>query len=76
MAPCRVAHNILGESKAFLFEADSFYLAKCNLVLCPVVKLGCSRRLMSDHLLVRSRDLRGEIPEAANETARFSTVFH
>src|ERR1700730_6187787 len=32
-------------------QPDSLHLAQCNLVLCPVVKFGCSRRLMSSHLL-------------------------
>src|ERR1700676_4692636 len=32
-------------------QPDSLHLAQCNFVLCPVVKFGCSRRLMSGHLL-------------------------
>jgi hypothetical protein len=32
-------------------QPDSLHLAHCNLVLCPIVKFGCSRRLMSSHLL-------------------------
>jgi hypothetical protein len=32
-------------------QPDAFYLAQCNLVLCSVVKFGCSRRLVSRHLL-------------------------
>src|SRR5258708_23513100 len=32
-------------------QPDSLHLAKCNLVLCPVIKFGCSRRLMAGHLL-------------------------
>src|SRR5208283_6121372 len=30
---------------------DSLHLAQCNLVLCTVIELGRSRRLMSGHLL-------------------------
>jgi hypothetical protein len=30
---------------------NHLHLAQCNFVLCPVVKLGCSGRLMSGHLL-------------------------
>ena len=32
-------------------QPDSLYLAECNLVLCPIVKLGGPRRLMAGHLL-------------------------
>jgi hypothetical protein len=32
-------------------QPDAFYLAHCNLVLCSVVKFGCSRGLVSRHLL-------------------------
>jgi hypothetical protein len=32
-------------------QPDAFYLAQCNLVLCSVVKFGCSRGLVSRHLL-------------------------
>src|SRR5258707_12257697 len=32
-------------------QPDSLHLAQCNFVLCPVVELGCSRRLMPGHLL-------------------------
>ncbi len=32
-------------------QPDSLHLAQCDLVLCPVVELGCSRRLMASHLL-------------------------
>ena len=32
-------------------QPDSLHLAQCNLVLRPVVELGCSQRLMSSHLL-------------------------
>src|SRR5271167_4547261 len=32
-------------------QPDSLYLTECNLVLCPVIELGCSRRLMPCHLL-------------------------
>src|ERR1700719_3702674 len=32
-------------------QPDALHLAQCNLVLCPVVELGCSRRLMAGHLL-------------------------
>jgi hypothetical protein len=32
-------------------EPDPLDLTECNLVLCPVVKFGCSRRLMAGHLL-------------------------
>ena len=32
-------------------QPDSLHLTQCNLVLCPVVKFGCSRRLMPGHLL-------------------------
>src|SRR5260221_10832481 len=31
-------------------QPDSLHLAQCNLVLCPVVELGCSGRLMAGHL--------------------------
>jgi hypothetical protein len=34
-------------------QPDSLHLAQCNLVFCPVAELGCSRRLMSGHLLAR-----------------------
>ena len=29
-------------------QPDSLHLTQCNLVLCPVVKFGCSRRFMAD----------------------------
>jgi hypothetical protein len=32
-------------------QADALHLAQCNLVLCPIVKFGCSRGLVSRHLL-------------------------
>src|SRR5260221_2315952 len=32
-------------------QPDPFYLTQCNLVLCPVIEFGCSRRLMPRHLL-------------------------
>jgi hypothetical protein len=32
-------------------QPDALYLAQCNFVLCPVVELGRSRRLMPGHLL-------------------------
>ena len=32
-------------------QPDSLHLTQCNLVLCPVVELGRSRRLMAGHLL-------------------------
>ena len=32
-------------------QPDALDLAQCNLVLCPVVKFGCSRGLVSRHLL-------------------------
>ena len=32
-------------------QPDSLHLTQCNLVLCPVVKFGRSRRLMPGHLL-------------------------
>src|SRR5271163_2258429 len=32
-------------------QPDALHLTQCNLVLCPVVKFGCSRRLVSGHLL-------------------------
>ena len=32
-------------------EPDPLDLTECNLVLCPVVKFSCSRRLMAGHLL-------------------------
>jgi hypothetical protein len=32
-------------------QSDSLHLPQCNLVLCPIVKFGCSRRLMAGHLL-------------------------
>src|ERR1700737_4208474 len=32
-------------------EPDSLHLTQCNFVLCPVVELCCSRRLMPGHLL-------------------------
>jgi hypothetical protein len=34
-----------------LSEPDSLHLAQCNLVLCPIVRFGRSRRLMPSHLL-------------------------
>jgi len=36
---------------ARISQSDSFHLAECNLVLCPIVELGCPRRLMAGHLL-------------------------
>src|SRR5208282_1388987 len=32
-------------------QPDAFHLAQCNFVLCPIIELGRSRRLMSGHLL-------------------------
>jgi hypothetical protein len=32
-------------------EPDSLHLTQCNLVLCPVIELRCSLRLMAGHLL-------------------------
>src|SRR5271165_4830200 len=32
-------------------QPDSLHLTQCNLVLCPVIELGRSRRLMAGHLL-------------------------
>jgi hypothetical protein len=32
-------------------QSDSLHLTQCNLVLCPIVKFGCARRLMAGHLL-------------------------
>ena len=32
-------------------QSDSLHLPQCNLVLCSVVEFGCSRRLVSRHLL-------------------------
>ena len=32
-------------------QPDALYLTQCNLVLCPVVYVGRSRRLMAGHLL-------------------------
>jgi hypothetical protein len=32
-------------------QPDAFYLAQCNLVFSSVVKFGCSRGLVSRHLL-------------------------
>src|SRR5271167_2251071 len=32
-------------------QPDVLHLTQCNLVLCAVVELGCSRRLMAGHLL-------------------------
>jgi hypothetical protein len=32
-------------------QPDALHLAQCNFVLCPVVELGRSRRLMPGHLL-------------------------
>jgi hypothetical protein len=32
-------------------QPDALHLAQCNLVLCSVVKFGCSRGLVSRHLL-------------------------
>jgi len=32
-------------------QPDALYLTQCNLVLCPIVEFGCSRRLMPGHLL-------------------------
>ena len=32
-------------------QPDSFHFIQCNLVLCSIVKSGCSRRLMAGHLL-------------------------
>ncbi len=32
-------------------QPDALHLAQRNLVLCPIVKFGCSRRLMAGHLL-------------------------
>src|SRR5271166_328262 len=32
-------------------QPDALHLTQCNLVLCPIVKFGCSRRLMPGHLL-------------------------
>jgi hypothetical protein len=32
-------------------QSDSLHLAQRNLVLCPVVEFGCSRRLMGGYLL-------------------------
>jgi hypothetical protein len=32
-------------------QPNSLHLTQCDLVLCPVVEFGCSRRLVSGHLL-------------------------
>jgi hypothetical protein len=32
-------------------QPDALHLAQCNLVLCPIVKFGSSRGLVSRHLL-------------------------
>jgi hypothetical protein len=38
-------------SRKRISQPDALYFAQCNLVLCSVVKFGCSRGLVSRHLL-------------------------
>ena len=45
---CAVA---LTQQKNRASQPDALHLAQCNFILCPIVQLRCSRRLMPSHLL-------------------------